>query len=360
MSSITPLLDTLLHNVLGRRADLDRVASRQPDLPLGSVTYTPAVRHGTSDTPDETLERHSDDAAARANIPDKSSARVLTSNQGLFFQDTASDSVPGSSKTHFSAEARAISRILEKFPATAPVVSTDSVLLSTEESLKTPVLAATLASQIRNSGLFYESHLRQWLLGQYDQQALLKEPQNRLFQPVPTGHQTSTDADRSYDTLSTISRERHALQALSTPSERESGGGAMPSAQDNLQGILRHQLELMASPLVRWEGFLTPQIPVHWEIEQQPEESDGENTQEARQIWRSKLKLMLPTLGTVDLEISLQDRVINISGRVGLSHLAWMTVQGRHLDERMAGAGLQLANLHFTPQNASDHEGGSA
>ncbi len=186
MSAITPLLDTLLHNVLGRRADLDRVASRQPDLPLGGVTYTPAARHATSDTPDEMLERHSDDAAARASTnekPDKTSARVTTSGNRLPFEDRGSDSVPRSSTTHFSAEARAISRILEKFPATAPVIGSGTVMMPAGGTPEAPALATTLAGQIRHSGLFYESHLRQWLLGQHGLQELLKEPQNRLSQP---------------------------------------------------------------------------------------------------------------------------------------------------------------------------------
>ena len=359
MSAITPLLDTLLHNVLGRRADLDRVASRQPDLPLGGVMYTPAVRHGTSDTPDETLERHSDDAAARAKAPGKTPARVATSNNSLFFEDTASNSIPRSSTTHFSAEARAISRILEKFPATAPVVSTGAVLWATEESPRPSVLSAALAGQIRHSGLFYESHLRQWLSGQYDLQELLREPQNRLLQPA-AGSQPAAGADKVYSSLAAAMHERNAAQSASGLPAREGGTPDMSSVQDDLQGILRHQLELMTYPLVRWEGFLTPQIPVHWEIEQEPENNTNEGMEEALRIWRSRLRLTLPALGHVDLDISLQGKTINISGRVESPYLAWMTVQGRHLDERFTGAGLQLAALHFSPQNGNEPGGGTA
>ncbi|SPJ34901.1 flagellar hook-length control protein FliK [Kushneria phyllosphaerae] len=360
MSAITPLLDTLLHNVLGRRADLDRVASRQPDLPLGGVTYTPAVRHGTSDTPDETLERHGEDAAARAKSPDRIPARVTPSGSNPFVEDTPSSSLPKSSTTHFSAEARAISRILEKFPATAPVVSTDVVLLADEESPRPLVLSSVLAGQIRHSGLFYESHLRQWLLGQYDSQELLKEPQNRLLQALSTGNQATAEADKAYSALTAVMRERHAAQSAGSLAGREAGTPDMSSAQDDLQGILRHQLELMTSPLVRWEGFLTPQIPVQWEIEQEPEADTDEKREEASRIWRSKLRLTLPALGHVDLEISLQDKTIKVSGRVEGPYLAWMTVQGQHLDERFTGAGLQLAALHFSPQNGNDHEGETA
>ncbi|WP_438767209.1 flagellar hook-length control protein FliK [Kushneria sp. TE3] len=355
MSTITPLLDTLLHNVLGRRADLDRVASRQPDLPLGGVTYTPAVRHGTSDTPDETLERHSEDAAARAKTTDKASARVTVANTPASLGDRTSDSTPRSSTTHFSAEARAISRILEKFPTTAPVVRSDAVMLPAGRPPEVAGLAATLAGQIKHSGLFYESHLRQWLLGQHDQQELLKEPQNRLFQPPAAGQ--PANADRAYGALNTAMRERVAMQT-GDPSTPEGGTTGTTSAQDDLQGILRHQLELMTSPLIRWEGFLTPHIPVQWEIEQEGETAADEGVEEPQRIWRSKLNLILPALGHVDLEISLQDKTINVSGRVEGTYLAWMTVQGRHLDERLTGAGLQLTTLHFSPQGRDDHNEG--
>ncbi|REC96365.1 flagellar hook-length control protein FliK [Kushneria indalinina] len=356
MSAITPLLDTLLHNVLGRRADLDRVASRQPDLPLGGVTYTPAVRHGTSDTPDETLERHSEDAAARAKAADKAStARVTTSGNGLPSEDRTPDRASRSSTTHFSAEARAISRILEKFPATAPVVRSDAVLLPAAHPPEPSALAATLAGQIRHSGLFYESHLRQWLVGQHDQQELLKEPQNRLFQPTAAGSQTTADTGRAYSASAVALHERVTTQSGGGLPSQEGGATGMSSAQDDLQGILRHQLELMTYPLIRWEGLLTPQVPVQWEIEQESEAATGESAEETPRVWRSKLNLVLPALGHVALEISLQDKAINVSGKVEGTYLAWMTVQGRHLDERLSDAGLQLTALHFSPRHKDDH-----
>ncbi|WP_189519710.1 flagellar hook-length control protein FliK [Kushneria pakistanensis] len=362
MSAITPLLDTLLHNVLGRRADLDRVASRQPDLPLGGVTYTPAVRHATSDTPDETHERHSEDAAARASTndkTDKTSARVKISGSSVHFEDNTPSNVPRSSATHFSAEARAISRILEKFPATAPVIGSGTVMLSAGDTPEAPALAATLAGQIRHSGLFYESHLRQWLVGQHGLQELLKEPQNRLSQLPAVTHQTGAEAGKTHSVLTATMQERATSQLASSLSDKESGATGMSSVQDDLQGILRHQLELMTSPLIRWEGFLTPQIPVQWEIEQGTEEASGDSREEAPRVWRSRMKLVLPALGHVDLDISLQDKTINVSGRVENTYLAWMTVQGRHLDERLAGAGLQLSALHFSPQHRRDHDEGS-
>ncbi|WP_456267418.1 flagellar hook-length control protein FliK [Kushneria sp. AK178] len=357
MSMITPLLDTLLHNVLGRRADLDRVASRQPDLPLGGVTYTPAVRHGTSDTPDETLQRQSDDASARARAAGKTASRVTVSSDHPAPENREVSSASRSSTTHFSAEARAISRILERFPATAPVINTNTVMLPTGRTPEAAGLAATLAGQIRHSGLFYESHLRQWLLGQFDQQALLKEPQNRLFQPPAPGNRGSADA--SHGVRAAAISERVSMVSGNGTSSQDSGM-TLSSVQDDLQGILRHQLELMTYPLIRWEGFLTPQVPVQWEIEQAPDEADSEGEEEVARVWRSRLKLTLPELGHVDLEINLQDSTINVSGSVEAPWLAWMTVQGRHLDERLAGAGLQLTALHFSPRSHNDHEEGTA
>lgn len=354
MSTITPLLDTLLHNVLGRRADLDRVASRQPDLPLGGVTYTPAVRHGTSDTPDETLQRHPQDGSGKTGASEKASARAAISEPRPLLDSRAAETTSRSSTTHFSAEARAISRILEKFPASAPVISTSTVMLPAGRAPEVAVLAATLAGQIRYSGLFYESHLRQWLVGQHDQQELMKEPQNRLIPSPAAGAQSpSGSGGQEFSMLAT--RERAAAHpGESTASQTQSGNAAsMTSVQDDLQSILRHQLELMTHSLIRWEGFLTPQVPVHWEIERDPETAVNNDSEPSR-IWRSRLKLALPELGLVDLEVSLQNRTISISGSVESPYLAWMTIQGRHLGERMADAGLQLSALHFSPQGRNE------
>ncbi|SFB94870.1 hook-length control protein FliK [Kushneria avicenniae] len=269
-------------------------------------------------------------------------------------ESRAAETTSRSSTTHFSAEARAISRILEKFPASAPVISTSTVMLPAGRAPEVAVLAATLAGQIRYSGLFYESHLRQWLVGQHDQQALMKEPQNRPVAPSATGARLPLGAG-GQEPLMLATRERAAVPSGdSTSPQTQSGNAAsMSPAQDDLQSILRHQLELMTHSLVRWEGFLTPQVPVHWEIEQGPETAIDDN--ESSRVWRSRLKLSLPELGPVDLEVSLQNKTISINGSVEGPYLAWMTIQGRHLDERMAGAGLQLAALHFSPQNRDGH-----
>ncbi|NRO95507.1 flagellar hook-length control protein FliK [Paraburkholderia sp. NMBU_R16] len=47
-------------------------------------------------------------------------------------------------------------------------------------SLPVAALAGALASTVAETGLFYESHLAQWLSGGYPAEALLKEPQARL------------------------------------------------------------------------------------------------------------------------------------------------------------------------------------
>jgi len=66
------------------------------------------------------------------------------------------------------------------FAADAPASSGSVALVASAANLPVAALASALASTVAETGLFYESHLAQWLSGGYPAEALLKEPQARL------------------------------------------------------------------------------------------------------------------------------------------------------------------------------------
>jgi Flagellar hook-length control protein FliK len=66
------------------------------------------------------------------------------------------------------------------FAADAPASSDSVAPVASAASLPVAALASALASTVAETGLFYESHLAQWLSGGYPAEALLKEPQARL------------------------------------------------------------------------------------------------------------------------------------------------------------------------------------
>lgn len=66
------------------------------------------------------------------------------------------------------------------FAADGAASSGSVATVASAASLPVAALASALASTVAETGLFYESHLAQWLSGGYPAEALLKEPQARL------------------------------------------------------------------------------------------------------------------------------------------------------------------------------------
>ena len=66
-------------------------------------------------------------------------------------------------------------------PGAADVdAAASSASVASAASLPVAALASALANTVAETGLFYESHLAQWLSGGYPAEALLREPQTRL------------------------------------------------------------------------------------------------------------------------------------------------------------------------------------
>ncbi|WP_129591393.1 flagellar hook-length control protein FliK [Salinicola tamaricis] len=78
---------------------------------------------------------------------------------------------------------------------------------------------------------------------------------------------------------------------------------------EHLQSLVRHQLELMASPTLRWEGQLLPGMPMFFMLTEVPyreshEQSEGSGEREqAQRQWRGEIRLTLPRLGEIEVEL---------------------------------------------------------
>ena len=177
MSTITPLLDTLLHQVLGRRMDGPAPTPlNQPVTPLVPGQAVEALgrderppltpRSATPKSPGvaETGARDAAKAGERAPLP------APASTPGT---------APVSAKTHFSGAARAIADLLIRYPAPPSAVRPAEPLLP-GPPLSTAPLAAALRGSVEHSGLFYESHLGEWFRGERPLAALRSEPQMRV------------------------------------------------------------------------------------------------------------------------------------------------------------------------------------
>ena len=327
MSGITPILDTLLHQVLGKRVDVP-VARQTPEpvRPLSPAEAPPAVRS------DSRLDPRSAPLPALPTTGHRE--RALPAATAPADQGAAP-----STRTHFSAAARTIADILTRYPAPPSAVRPAAPLMAAADNEASP-LANRLQTSFSQSGLFYESHLHNWYRGEVSGARLALEPQMRLSRPadpasaargeakgpLPGGGAAAAVPSRStppaameravpgapVDARMAADSEHNPRPAPTLPPLSEEANHA-------LQGILRHQLETLATPVLRWEGdvwsgiFMALMIQVPAEAPRQPHSDHrhagdgGDDAEEDEEgTWRSDLTLNLPALGSVQVRLNLR------------------------------------------------------
>lgn len=330
---ITPLIDTLLHEVLGKRVDSQSARPLvEPVKPL-SPGQAPSGLHSDSRLGAE----HTPGMLPQARLG--TSARPGTAEPPL---------TPASTTTHFSPAARSIADILLKFPAPPSVVKPQAPLLEDGAAGNAPVLATRLQHSIESSGLFYESHLARWYRGDMSRSALEREPQ-MLFHALrlPTARTQAADHARSGlpplggTGLSPAPAGGGApapLAPLAGAAASGQGGASEMTAGDtlepprpvssangeamdeSLQGIVRHQLELLVTPTLRWEGdvwssvFMALVVHIPEVLGQQTngeQQEPGEEDEDP--VWHSQLNLRLPQLGAIDVQLHLRTAALSLA-----------------------------------------------
>ena len=88
-----------------------------------------------------------------------------------------------------------------------------------------------------------------------------------------------------------------------------SGGSNAPAPGTPINGIhqdlnalVRQQLDVLANQALAWRGEAWPGTPMDWEVQRDPYGGDPES---AVPTWATRLKLDLPRLGLVDARLNL-------------------------------------------------------
>ncbi|HDR8941673.1 flagellar hook-length control protein FliK [Burkholderia vietnamiensis] len=292
-------------------------------------------------------------------------------------------------------------------PSAATAANAAAAVRDTPAAPPTAALRAALAQAVSESGLFYESHLAQWLAGQRPLAALMREPQARLA-TVPV--QTAADAAQhdAPDPLDELLAQRAPLPAASRtalPAGASATGSAaphasMPNASAAARGgapgaagmadplgelpdahwatparaalaaasadpqaqpqssaavhpaavaIVRQQLDALATDQFRWTGEAWPGARLDWTIEpndpggRAPRGGDGDAGDGI--AWRTRLTLTLPSLGTVDAELVLNGAQLVARLRANSAGAGRLTRNEAALRQRFEGSGLRLGGL---------------
>lgn len=385
MSGITPLLDTLLHQVLGKRVDTPPARDLNQPVKPTSPAEAPRALHS-----DSRLD-------ARTNPPPL--PKLGRTSRDLL--DTASRPVQpqghlsASAQTHFSHSARTIADLLVRFPAPPSIVTTPTPLMVPGQTPDPAVVASRLEDSIRHSGLFYESHLARWYKGELPRQQLEREPQmwrTLHFTPSGTSHGAVTpgnvagvrdtafppaplltQGDRSstpVHTTNALGSAAATSQATFTtfpqaPSGTDNGSAAhtrepfpettlrshtSQSVQESLQGIVRHQLEMLVTPALRWEGdvwsglfmALMIQLPPGHQDRSGGEDADQRHRNAEQQGWRSEIDLDVAGLGRLKVSLWMKTNSVEIDLRVAHDQSRQQLEGGlESLRSRLAGHGFE-------------------
>ncbi|UDM52435.1 flagellar hook-length control protein FliK [Cupriavidus sp. MP-37] len=315
--------------------------------------------------------------------------------------------LPGAStQESLSAAARAILAVMDGAEA-QPVRSPASLLPAPPTAATAQATAAALANAVGHSGLFYESHLAQWVAGARGLASLRQEPQAQV--PVPgrpavpasasqgaaaappslqlayagsgagaeparpsmppllpasqvlaealasagnprVAHShaaaeqalrqgTATTAAYSRGAAAEPAAQRPSAAALATQAYQSTAeAGARLAALDSLasqparaaqgdtpsaaadagrppaaaapaihpatEGVVRQQLELLATQQFRLAGEAWPGVPMEWELLRAEADAAAAHGEAARP-WSSRLRLQLPNLGVVEAVLTL-------------------------------------------------------
>lgn len=122
MSGITPLIDTLLHQVLGRQGELS--LQRALDQPVKPVHPGQGPRAVMGDA---NLDGRASPLSDLKRLP-------LPAEGGRTQPRGDAANSPGSTQTHFSPAARTIADVLLRFPAPPSVMRPEAPLVSSQET----------------------------------------------------------------------------------------------------------------------------------------------------------------------------------------------------------------------------------
>ena len=273
----------------------------------------------------------------------------------------------GSAPASLSTTARLIDHLLHAAGQNGKPASITSTtpLLPAPGTVDTKQVAAALQNTVATSGLFYESHLHDWISGGRSPAELAREPQARLTQPIhqppelAAGHEAShaeltrlaanmRDVGEGAQKLVHLMRESQVQPATTHPTDADVITGiqtALPPVEPEAARLINLQLNTLENQMIRWQGQLWPGQPMEWEISEDKPEGGKHEAQQAP-VWTSTVRFELPHLGDISATVRLVgDRVhVQVSTADNAAAFA-LREHGGMLADALEAAGAPLDSL---------------
>ncbi|HEY5799791.1 MAG TPA: flagellar hook-length control protein FliK [Burkholderiaceae bacterium] len=176
-------------------------------------------------------------------------------------------------------------------------------------------VAAALHDTLGRSGVFYESHVRQWADGQRSLADLVREPQaqgslaERIVSITQGPAAPAAAADNAQNLVQDAMPEAAAAQVR--PPAPGDTGVAFPQ-------LVNLQLNTLENNSVQWHGQIWPGQQMEWEVKQDPErDARGQQRPPQERGWQSAMRFQFAGLGQIDATIHLVGDAVHIQVSAG-------------------------------------------
>ncbi|ARU31515.1 hypothetical protein CAP31_07330 [Sulfuriferula sp. AH1] len=264
------------------------------------------------------------DATTRMNLPvstnigDKVALTLISKEPRPTFLLNSEAMLPheiSSSTTSLSSTAKLIDTLLHNAPTgqqAEPAVIGKTPIIP-QAGLSAPQLANALEQTLTKTGVFYESHLNEWVNGQRTLIDIKQEPQAQQTSQISTATDTKLSA---------------------SPAE---------TVNQTLTQLVNQQLQTLEQNRILWQGEVWPGQTMRWEVSEDTPEAVSEQMQTS---WRSEVRFEMPQLGliTATLQLTGERLTLQIHTDTALA-AAQLQAQGNKLGDALAAAGIPLDGL---------------
>jgi hypothetical protein len=130
-------------------------------------------------------------------------------------------------------------------------------------------LPPQLSKAVEMSGTFYESHLKDWLIGQRTTDQIKQEPQNQL----------------------------NLMRAVIFTDTEEDGTGGTNNS------VIPQQLNALEKRSFTWQGELWPGQHFTWQIKDDTPRTPNKSNEPIEKVWQTRMQFHLPHLGEVKASV---------------------------------------------------------
>jgi hypothetical protein len=256
---------------------------------------------------------------------------------------------PGDSRV--SETGQWLSRFLGESSAQATVQTSLGILRTLLSGPPTDanLLGRMLQQGLKESGLFYESHLSRWFGGDFSLEDILREPQGRLSPRLAQndGHFIPTAGDLVRASIRTGSSE--VMEAVFNKAGTSMAHEGI--ADQRTMPIVSEQLSTLQNGQLLFRGDLFPGQQLDWSVTEREAERNKSGGRERN--WETSVAITLPHLGHVSAELIFDGTHVLIKIDVENSKTLPILEKGKvRLIDQLEAAGLTPTDIHISHASA--------